>query len=149
MKPLVEISYTLPTFDQAYSSSALNIVSCDGDQSFCIGEEVCLSLDHSGVFGQQQLPDFLADNSLSFRWQFAPSSTPTTYVNITNPSISYIPQDYVPSYPTNNDFEEIVNVTLGALNQSSVCGQTGTGANSIQGAYSDYTSGSGAPSILI
>ena len=147
VKPIVEITYSLPTLDQTYSSSTLNIVTCDGDQSFCVGEEVCLSLDHAGVLGQQQNPDLFADNSLSFRWQFAPSSTPTTYANISNPAISYIPQDYVPSYPANNYFEEIVNVTLGALNQSSVCGQTGTGANSIQGAYSDYTSGSGAPSI--
>jgi hypothetical protein len=139
IKPIVEFTYSLPTINQNYTSSALTILTCDGDQSFCNGEEVCMSLDYSGVAGQPLNADFFADNSLSFRWQFAPSSSPTNYSPINQPAITYIAQNYVASSALNSDNEEIVNVTLGALNNSSACGSIVTGANSVSGKYSNYT----------
>lgn len=40
---------------------------------------------------------------------------------------------------------EVLNVTVGSLNQSSTCSTTGTGSGSILNRYSDYTSGAGLP----
>ena len=41
--------------------------------------------------------------------------------------------------------EEITNVTIGTLNQTSDCFTPGTGATSVLEQYADYTSGAGAP----
>ena len=41
--------------------------------------------------------------------------------------------------------EEITNVTIGTLNQTSDCFTLGTGATSVLEQYADYTSGAGAP----
>lgn len=47
------------------------------------------------------------------------------------------------SFPTTD--EDIRNVTLATLNNSSTCGQLGTGISSVVGAYANYASGTGAP----
>ena len=52
---------------------------------------------------------------------------------------------YCPSAALYTGDEEITNVTIGTLNQTSDCFTPGTGATSVLEQYSDYTSGAGAP----
>ena len=52
---------------------------------------------------------------------------------------------YCPSAAQYTGDEEITNVTIGTLNQTSDCFTPGTGATSVLEQYSDYTSGAGAP----
>lgn len=44
--------------------------------------------------------------------------------------------------------EEITNVTLGSLNNTSACGVAAPGPGSLAGQYANYTSGTGAPAAL-
>jgi len=52
---------------------------------------------------------------------------------------------YCSSSATYTGDEDILNVTFGALNNSSTCATTGTGPGSVLNMYSNYTSGVGAP----
>ena len=52
---------------------------------------------------------------------------------------------YCPSAAQYTGDEEITNVTIGTLNQTSDCFTPGTGAASVLEKYADYTSGAGAP----
>lgn len=52
---------------------------------------------------------------------------------------------YCTSMPTQTADEEIYNVTLGTLNNSSACATLGTGPGSLAARYANYTSGAGAP----
>ncbi len=49
----------------------------------------------------------------------------------------------------NSTYEDVFNVTLNNLNQSSDCSSVGTGSTSLSNRYSDYTSGPGAPAPAI
>ena len=53
--------------------------------------------------------------------------------------------DYCVSTATSDDDEDISNVTLGSLNNSSVCGDIAPGTGSVAYRYSNYTNGNGAP----
>jgi hypothetical protein len=55
------------------------------------------------------------------------------------------PSGYCIQNATSTDDDEILNVTFGSLNNSSVCGATAPGPGSIPYRYSNYTSGAGAP----
>ena len=52
---------------------------------------------------------------------------------------------YCASTATNTDDEEILNVTVGTLNNSSTCATTAPGSNSVRNLYSNYTGYTGAP----
>ncbi len=52
---------------------------------------------------------------------------------------------YCSSSATSTADEDIFNVTVGTLNNSSTCASVGPGALSVQNLYSNYTSGAGAP----
>ena len=52
---------------------------------------------------------------------------------------------YCASGATSTDDEDMFNVTLGTLNNTSTCTSVGTGPGSINRQYSNYTSGVGAP----
>ena len=54
---------------------------------------------------------------------------------------------YCTSYPTNTSDEEIFNVTVGTLNNTSSCGTTG-GPGSLINQYSDYTTIVAAPDLM-
>ena len=53
--------------------------------------------------------------------------------------------DYCASNATSDADEEISNVTLGSLNNSSACGDIAPGSGSVAYRYSNYTNGNGAP----
>jgi subtilisin-like proprotein convertase family protein len=52
---------------------------------------------------------------------------------------------YCANTATDPDDEDIFNVTIGTLNNSSTCATTAPGIGSVQNLYSNYTSGAGAP----
>ena len=54
-------------------------------------------------------------------------------------------QCYCASTATSTADEEIFNVTVGTLNNSSTCATTAPGPGSVRSLYSNYTSGTGAP----
>lgn len=56
---------------------------------------------------------------------------------------------YCAASATNTVDEEILNVTMGTLNNSSTCTSVGTGATSVQSRYSDFTTGAGAPAAPV
>jgi hypothetical protein len=55
---------------------------------------------------------------------------------------------YCNSAATTTADEEITNVTLGSLNNTSTCATVAPGAGSLAGQYANYTSGTGAPAAL-
>ncbi len=55
------------------------------------------------------------------------------------------PPCYCTSTATSSADEDILNVTLGTLNNSSTCATVAPGPGSVQNRYSNYTSGAGAP----
>lgn len=54
---------------------------------------------------------------------------------------------YCAAYATTTADEEIFNVTVSTLNNTSNCASLGTGPGSIQNRYSNYMSGAGAPAV--
>ncbi|MDQ3047145.1 MAG: T9SS type A sorting domain-containing protein [Bacteroidota bacterium] len=56
---------------------------------------------------------------------------------------------YCSSMPTTTADEEITNVTVSTLNNSSTCATVGPGPGSIAGRYANYMSGAGAPAAPV
>jgi len=56
---------------------------------------------------------------------------------------------YCNSGATSTADEDILNVTVGSLNNTSICGQVGPGPGSTAFTYNNYTSGAGAPAAPV
>ncbi|MEI2758857.1 MAG: GEVED domain-containing protein [Bacteroidia bacterium] len=136
----------------------------------CIGQNINLSLQNSVVgagitFDWQSSPDgvtwtstggtlpsYTTTQSAATWYQcivtctYSGQSATSTPVQVLQNSFLTC---YCTSSATSTGDEDILNVTFGALNNSSTCATTGGGPGSTLNMYSNYTSGPGAPATPI
>lgn len=80
---------------------------------------------------------------------FSGSSSSSNVVSFTVTGSPCTCLNYPANYPSNTADEDITNVTVGSLNNSSVCGALAPGAGSIAYRYSNYTGSVSGPSEML
>lgn len=80
---------------------------------------------------------------------FSGSSSSSNVVSYTVTGSPCTCLNYPANYPSNTADEDITNVTVGSLNNSSVCGALAPGAGSIAYRYSNYTGSVSGPSEML